>query len=260
VAPTKHLYCVARGDYVNSSLAAERWQMGVRLWADVSVPADQGGLPNTGDYSFDDAAGSDSLGSYTSSWKWTVGLGTVIVPIDYLKNQAGPAWKTFIQNANLYSNLRLKEVHLYPIDETGKAFEGRSAVLVYATPPVGAGVSGQLPTEVSSALSWQTPVVGRRGRGRIFVPCLPQSAIDTNGFLTSSWTSNLVSRGQTFLTSMAVESVSPTATHVRPIVTGKPYQGYGVITHVSVGNVADSQRRRRRQLVETRTGLDVTYG
>jgi len=47
---------------------------------------------------------------------------------------------------------------------------------------------------------------------------------------------------------------------VKPIVTGAPWTHYGVITSVNVGNVADSQRRRRRQLVEARTSLDVTYG
>jgi len=260
MAGEKHLYCVAKGDYVNSTLATERWQMGVRLWADTSVPADQGTLPNTGDYGAASDTSSDTLGSYTSTWVWTVGIGTVIVPIDYLKNQAGPAWKTFIQNATLSSNVRLKEVHLYPITDTGRAFEGRSAILTYATPPVGAAVGGNLPTEVSSCVSWKTPQVGRRGRGRIYVPGVPQSAIDSNGFLTSTWVSNLVSRGETLADSLDVESVTPTVTHVKPIVTGAPWTHYGVITSVNVGNVADSQRRRRRQLVEARTSLDVTYG
>lgn len=260
MAGEKHLYCVAKGDYTQTSLATERWQMGVRLWADVSVPEDFGNLPVTGEVSLDDATGSDSLGSYTSNWKWTVGLGTVIVPIDYLKNQALPAWKTFILNSTLSSDLRLKEVHLYPIGDDGRAISGLSAVGVYTSPPVGAATGGMLPTEVSSACSLQTPRPGRRGRGRIFVPGLAQTAIDSHGFLTSTWTANLASRGITLMSSLAVESVTPTATHVKPIITGSPWTQYGVVTSVNVGNIPDSQRRRRRQLLETRTSLDVTYG
>ena len=114
-----------------------------------------------------------------------------------------------------------------------------------------------MPTEVSCAVSWKTPQVGRRGRGRIFLPGLTQTATDSNGFLTSTFVSNAVSRGVTLVTDLTVESVTPTVTHVKPIVTGAPWTRYGVITSVNVGTVADSQRRRRRQLVESRTSVPV---
>jgi len=44
-----------------------------------------------------------------------------------------------------------------------------------------------------------------------------------------------------------------------PIVTGKPYDNYAVVTSVQVGDVMDTQRRRRRQLVESYHSEDVSY-
>lgn len=253
----KHLYCVAKGDYTDTGKTAERWQMGIRLWADVSVPTDTGTLPTTGDYGEDSATGTGTGLSAVSNWKWTVGIGTVIVPCDYLINQALPAWRTFITGATLSSDVRLKEVHLYPIDDTGHAFESRSAVGTYATPPVGAASGGMLPPEVSSAVSLRTPVIGRRGRGRIYVPGVASTANDTHGFMTSSWQSNLASRAYDLMHALSINPVGPTSTHVRPIITGKPWTHYGVVVEVDIGNVFDSQRRRRRQLTESRFPLAV---
>jgi hypothetical protein len=42
-------------------------------------------------------------------------------------------------------------------------------------------------------------------------------------------------------------------------VTGKPYSSYGQITGMSVGDIYDAQRRRRRQLVETRVTGALSY-
>jgi hypothetical protein len=47
-------------------------------------------------------------------------------------------------------------------------------------------------------------------------------------------------------------SYSPfTSIRVRPIVTGAPFVNYGVVTQARIGNVVDTQRRRRRSLPET---------
>jgi len=62
-----------------------------------------------------------------------------------------------------------------------------------------------------------------------------------------------------FLEDLSVNPVSPTATHVRPIVTGAPWDKYAAIQSTDVGDVWDAQRRRRRQLAETRTSHTVTY-
>jgi hypothetical protein len=259
VANEKHLYCTARGDWNASDLALETWQMGIRLWADTSVPDDFGHLPSTGDFEAAADSGSDSGGTWTSSFAWNEIGGSVIVPGDYLTEQAAPAWKTFIESAGLSSLLRLKTVHLYPIQSTGLAFEGRSAVYTYNTPPVGASSAQLLPTECSICVSWGTGTPGRRGRGRIFVPGIVTTPLDSHAFVGSSGRSNLVSQGQALAQNLAVEGAAPGDPHVRPAIIGAPWTQYSVITSTSVGSVVDAQRRRRRQLTEVRTSLAVTY-
>jgi len=61
----------------------------------------------------------------------------------------------------------------------------------------------------------------------------------------------------TFLESIGVQ-VSDDV-NVRPIVTGKPYVDYAVVTQVQVGNVIDTQRRRRNRLTEVRVSDSVSY-
>jgi hypothetical protein len=48
-----------------------------------------------------------------------------------------------------------------------------------------------------------------------------------------------------------------TGVHIDAIVTGSPYQKYGRINAVRVGEVVDTQRRRRRQLAENYISVSV---
>ncbi len=260
MAGEKHLYCVASGGYVDSDLSAEHWQCGIRLWADVSVPEDFGTLPNSGNFEADSVTVTGDAGTITSTWKWTDGIGTVIVPADYLNEQAGPAWAAWMAAGFLSSHAVLQQISLYPITTTGQAFEHRSAHYVLTDPVAGSGSGNPMPTETSLAVSWKTPQIGRRGRGRIYPPPMNASSISTDGFANTTSISDLLAASVTLLQDLAVEGAGPTTTHVRPIVTGAPWTQYGVITEVNVGNVFDAQRRRRRQLVETRVSASPTYG
>jgi len=255
----KHLYCVAKGDWTDTTMAQETWQMGVRLWADTSNPDDFGHLPTTGDFSAANDSGAATGVTWTSTFAWNEIGGSVIVPGDYLVNQGLPAWKNLITNAGLSSQLRLRTVTLYPIDDTGHVFEGRKAVGTYTSPPVGASSAQLLPTECSVCVSWATGTPGRRGRGRIYVPGIVDTVLDSHAFVGSTYRSSLVSRGSTLATDLAVTGALPGDPHVRPAIIGAPWSDYSVITGTSVGSVVDSQRRRRRQLVETRTSLAITY-
>lgn len=260
MAGEKHLYLVAKGSYEDSSLSAETWQTGIRLWADISVPDDQGNLPTTGDYASDSGSSTEGDWDITWDWQWTTTGGTVIVPHDYLNDQAGPAFAAFFNAAYVSAKTRCDSLTLYPMLATGRVFEARKAVLTYHTGPPGTDSSNMLPPEVSCCLSLQTPQVGRRGRGRMYMPPAGTGEVSSQGFVSSGHTAALATAGATLMAALAVESIDPSSTHVRPIVTGVPYTRYGVVESVNVGNVWDAQRRRRRQLIETRTDEAVTYG
>jgi len=259
MANEKHLYLVLKGSYGDSSLAAETWQTGVRLWADLSVPADQGTLPATGAFAAATDAATETDWDITSEWSWPDALLDVVTPIDYLNDQAGPACSALIGSELVSAKTRLDSLTLYPILDTGRVFEARKAVLTYHSPVYGLDSSNMSPPEVSCCLSLQTPQIGRRGRGRMYMPPAGTGEISGQGFVSGGHVSGLVAAGVTFMEALAVESIDSSGTHVRPIVTGAPWTHYGVVQSVNVGNVWDAQRRRRRQLTEARTTGDVTY-
>jgi hypothetical protein len=255
----KHLYLVARGGYTDSDYNQEGWQCGIRLWVDTSIPDDEGSLPTTGDFHAH-TAGDSGGGLHTeTNWEWTTLTGDVISPIDYLQDQAAPAWSDFMAAVVVSSKVYLAELRLYPMQGNGLAFESRRAVVTYDTPVAGGRSGDMVPSEVSLAVSWRTSRPGPRGRGRIFLPPTTTSGVAADGLVLGTMQGDAADAAQALLEGLAFDAVSPDGTHVRPAVIGSPWTNYAVITSLSVGSVFDAQRRRRRQLVETRTFRAPSY-
>jgi hypothetical protein len=112
-----------------------------------------------------------------------------------------------------------------------------------------------LPPQNSIAVSWRTQQIGSRGRGRIFLPSSTSGSL-SQGHVSSGAASDITAAAVTFLEALAFTSSS---WNVIPIVTGKPFVGYGVINQVRVGSIMDTQRRRRNRLTEVYTSTNVTY-
>jgi len=93
----------------------------------------------------------------------------------------------------------------------------------------------------------------------MYLPPSTSTAINSIGNVSSTLIAGLAPAYATFLQTLQLNPVSPTSTHVRCIVTGSPWDKYASITSIDIGDVWDAQRRRRRQLNETRTSHTVTY-
>ena len=78
----------------------------------------------------------------------------------------------------------------------------------------------------------------------------------SDGLLTSAAAGHIAGTGKTLLNALKVGSFGVTAV-VRPVVIGSPWTTYFRITQTRVGNVVDSQRRRRRQITETYESVDL---
>jgi hypothetical protein len=63
----------------------------------------------------------------------------------------------------------------------------------------------------------------------------------------------------TFLEGMAVNTGIIAGEWALPIVTGSPWTQYGIVQSINIGNVFDTQRRRRRQQVEVRSSSAVSF-
>lgn len=93
----------------------------------------------------------------------------------------------------------------------------------------------------------------------MYLPPAGVGEVSAQGFVSGGHVTAVVAAGVTFMEALSVEGILPGDTHVRPIVTGAPWNAYGVVLSVNCGTVWDAQRRRRRQLVEARTSTDIVY-
>jgi len=95
---------------------------------------------------------------------------------------------------------------------------------------------------VSALVQKQTSIGGRKGRGRLFWPCVPEGNVAVGGALTGTLQANLQSMFDDVLTDMAAADFPLMLLHSEG-VPQSPYE----ITALSVQNQTATQRRRNRR-------------
>lgn len=270
MAGEKHLYVVAQGDYTDSSLASEVWQVGLRFFASAT------GTP-------------DEVGTFVSSWdvvpmthartetdwridgNWSVEGGiNDLDPADWLNDQLAPAFDTWMGQASISSVCRLRALKVYPIGApTGLVIPappyatGTPVTLTWTgNYPVGGGSATTMPLQASVVCSHRTGQIGRRGRGRMFLPPPPVGAMSTAGSSASQLAAGYISgalAAQVALLEACQIDVAGAGFNCFPAVTGSPWEQYALISSVQVGNYVDTQRRRRNALTETYSTSPVSY-
>jgi hypothetical protein len=246
VADLSHIYLVVHGSY--NSLAEEHWQYGIRfLLSDSgSAPATSGTLPLV-NVDLVDESRTETDWTIRNRWKATSGLAT-FQPDDWLNDQVAPALVSHF-GAHLWGDVKVDGLKASPIGTDGKVVELATCVLDWTTAkPSGDGSTNPLPTENTTAISLRTPRIGPRGRGRVYYPVWSASVCDAQGRLADTPRTALLAE---FIAQLEGMSLSAGDWWVLPIVTGDPWTQYGEVTEVRVGNVIDTQRRRRRQEPET---------
>lgn len=270
MASEKHLYLTFGGGYTSAvpSLAEESWQTGIRLALVFGDVDDVGSLPNN----WDPVAGTiNNIGTnWTTTGNWTVdgpGLES-FDPGAYLDDHAVPAIVAWLQTTGLFHQVvELDSVRLYPIGPTGHAVPAPpyaagspcTAAMTTAPHPHGAASGEPLPAQLSIVASFRTLQVGRRGRGRSYAPIMPASLVN-DAVLTGTVNADVAGAYSTLLEDLAVVGAGATNPSISPIITGAPWTDYAVIKTVRVGNVWDTQRRRRKSASESFAQADVTIG
>jgi hypothetical protein len=265
MANEKHLLLTAQGDYTDSALVEETWQVGLRLALVFGTVDDVGTLPSNWDPVAHTISRTLSDCTITGNWTVPVGVNT-FAPDDFLYDIVKYSFETWFGAFPAISTAtRLKTLKLSPIGTDGKAVpappytQGSPVVLSYTSSyPVGTNAGTLLPLQNALVMSHRTPQIGRRGRGRMFVPGLTTGLLDTHAKVASGVVSSALTAQEQLLHNLTWSGGGPGTDHVRPIVTGKPFTHYGAITEVRCGNVSDTQRRRRRSLTETVSSLPVT--
>lgn len=112
---------------------------------------------------------------------------------------------------------------------------------------LGTAATTSLPPQDSCVITWRTATPTRGGRGRMYLPVFASSAL-TQGLLNSASQTIVAKAGFNLLNSLS-------GAGLQAVLLNRTTQATTVITGGDVGNVIDTQRRRRDKLVETRVTL-----
>jgi len=269
MAGEKHLRLQIQGDYTSTSaLGGEVWACNIRLALVMPGSVDDiGTFPSTWSVASEFASHTETDWDTTTTYKITSGLST-FEPTDYLNDQVMPAIAAWMATSNHHGIAKCTGVSLYPCSApTGNSIGGNVATATFHTPVAGGGSGSSLPLENSVVLSWQTHKIGARGKGRIYSPVGGTSILNSVGVVESTHQASYLSEAVTLLEGLAYTAgVGGSGANVRPVVTGPsstggaaPYAGYATIIGVRVGEVVDTQRRRRNKQPELYVAAPVTY-
>ena len=265
MANEKHLYLTIQGSYKTNPTSLEMWQTGIRLALVFGDVDPIGTLPNNWAPAANPHTDSDTNWDASTNWVAAGPAAEDFDPLDYLRDQALPAVTTWMNQATIFNEAYLQNLRLYPIGTDGKAVPappyaaGSPAILTMKVNTVdgGAPSGGLLPLQLTPVVSLRTPQIGRRGRGRMYQPA-PHTGMllgSADPRIAASSVPTIANAAEQLVRDLTLTTVG--TVRVVPIVTGAPWTAYASISTVKVGDLLDTQRRRRGNVPESYTTVSV---
>jgi len=259
MADLHHIYVTAHGEYTGTPWLGEKAQIGIRLPIASEASLPEKGTTWTpidnGEVVVDAGTQAGVNGTLTRTWAARLGpIGSPDNADAAMQADLGDDMWTFLNatKALLATPFRWTHVKIAPI-LAGGGYGAPSAIYQFTAPLAGTGGAAMLPPEVAIACSFRAPIIGRRGRGRFYLPGAGVAGTLANdGTVIDSARTTLVGAMQTLVTNLenipGVEDFGPlvsvlsagSATAVRP-------------SQVRVGTHFDAQRRRQHQVAEVYT-------
>lgn len=268
-----HLLFTIGGGYKSTAPddQPEIWQTNCRLTVSHDVLPPVGTLEATYSVVEDEQTVTTADYTITSNWRLEGGIND-FDPVSWMVDfglPAAQAWFNCDAISALAQGFFLKAAFVgvdgKQVPPAGFA-QGTPVTLTWNTDsrPNGNGSSNTLPLQCSVVASHRTSQTGKKGRGRQFLPAIDQNSIDASGRLSSSAQTSILNAQVAFLEALSYADAPRTI--VRPAVISSSTSGasptlnkYATINGVRVGNVVDTQRRRRNKLVEAYASGDVSY-
>ena len=217
MAFTKHLRMVFAGTLPGGEI----WNIGLRT---VTMADDSSG-------STLQAVATQADAAFRAHWSGTGGMGSIA------------SSDTFYVDCTVY-------------DMPGGALPAAFSAMTPPNPVAGGGGTQTLPDQNALVVSTETGLSGRSGHGRFYLPCTALSQLPA-GRVSSVVTGNVSTAAAAFITALnGITSTGFTmpAVGIQSLVrTDYPF----AIVSVKVGDVVDTQRRRRDKLVENYTSHAV---
>lgn len=113
----------------------------------------------------------------------------------------------------------------------------------------GSSAGETLPPQLSIVCSCRTALATRAGRGRMYLPPFTTSVV-TAGRLTGAAQTAIKLACQKMLQSLVTATYVPTVWH-------RAHVSFDNIVSIDIGDVYDTQRRRRNKLIETRASATL---
>lgn len=140
------------------------------------------------------------------------------------------------------------------VPATGHYIDGAAANTLYFEPKIHSGFTVNAPGQIALVASLGTDVQrGRTSRGRIYIPMgLAPGDVDATGHIAGA------------LAQAVATSTAQLVTDINGAVSGSVVvfssigQIYSEVDRVMVGDVVDTQRRRRRSLAETYSTVGIS--
>jgi hypothetical protein len=278
MAPTwSHVYVTAHGHQTTGHFAGETAQIGFR-WTitPTTSPSPVFSMPSYAQSSEAYADSSDA--NFTGTANWTARAisgpgGAEWFDIDpAVQLDMANDFRAYLGSISARQSIQFSWTHVKlalvandripkipPLVGTRGYVIYPSSVYTLKTPIVGAinGATGKaLPPEVAICGSVRTNVVGRRGRGRMYIPALTDNALNTDGTVGGATASTITGATKTLVDSLAnLPGGDPIAFNEGMVITsaGAPT---GVWPHEArVGNHFDVHRSRQLDVVETYTSV-----
>lgn len=256
----KHVYMTAHGSYPSGAWVGESAQIGLRfsyepvvsapLKGDIYMPQEGGSI----DADFGSLAGTH--GTLAKTWKARVGPAGSAENCDAAAqvDLAEDMW-TFLNaiKALQGSEFRWTHVKVAGVDTLG-AIPRVASIYTFTAALPGSSGSGALPPQVAMALSTRANLVGRRGRGRVYIPALAQNMLAADGTVHTTSATTLRNAFKTLIDNV---QAAPGFTVNMPIVFVGSHDSADVVRPVEIrtGNRLDTIQSRRRQVAEGYTTL-----
>lgn len=254
MADMKHVYLTAHGSYSAGSWLGESAQIGLRVAFAPTLTAPLKGdiwTPQTnGEITADFGTLAGANGSLARTWAARIG------PVGSAENMDAAAqvdmcedMRTFLNTIKSYqySAFRWTHIKCSAVDTTG-ATPVVSSIYTLTSPLAGSGTTA-LPPQVAMALSTRANLVGRRGRGRIYLPALASSVLASDGTIGNTESNNMRAAFKTL-----IDNIQNTAgwSLNQPIVFVGSNDSPTVVRPVEIrtGSRLDTIQSRRRQVTE----------
>ena len=257
----QHVYLTAHGTYTAGAWEDERAQVGLRLcYVPVVGAPDKGSVFTplvNGDVTRQYGSQAGTNGTLAKAWTARIG------PVGSLQNcDAGAQidlaedFRTFLNaiKAYTFSGFTWTHVKIAPVAADGTSPEN-SAVYTFTTPLAGTSPN-HLPAQVAFALSMRAQMVGRRGRGRIYLPAVTTALVAADGTVQGAAATTLRTAFKTLIDDL--QNVTGTPDYI-PIVSVMSAGSADAVRpyDVRTGHRLDTMQSRRRQAAESYTATNL---